>query len=316
MRPQLIQPINCRNILLDGFTIKSGPFWTIQVVYGENVLVRNLTILTEGPNNDGINADSTRNMIIEDCRLSIGDDGVAIKSGLNEDGWRVNVPSENIIVRRLNVQGGHAGVSIGSDMSGNVRNVFIHDCEFQDLWRGFWIKSTRGRGGVVENIYYTDTKITHTLYEALGITTAYSAWFGSDTGKAPSIRNITYENIDIPWTNKAISFEGLADAPIENVTVRDSRLLSTLPSQFSLVHGLTIENVELAPYFGDHVAEFWNCRDVVFKNVDVPSGASDLMLLHGTGNSEFSLIGGKIPDSMHIVKTEDGVDASVVTRSP
>ena len=126
LRPQFISPINCRDVLLEGFAIMgSGPFWTIHFVYCENVIARGLTVHSQGgPNGDGINLDSTRNALVEHCFLDTDDDAVAIKSGINEDGRRVGKPSENIVVRHCHSKGPRWGsISIGSDMSGGVRNV-------------------------------------------------------------------------------------------------------------------------------------------------------------------------------------------------
>jgi len=313
MRPQLIHTVNCRNVLLEGLTIRSGPFWTVQVTYGENVLVRKLTIRTEGPNNDGINADSCRNMVIEDCDLSTGDDAIAIKSGLNEDGWRVNRPSENIVIRRCRAHGGHTGVAIGSDMSGNVRNVYVRDCDFSNVWRGVWIKSTRGRGGCVEDVHVSHTTIRQTYLEALGITTAYSAWFGSTTGKAPRIRNVRFENIHIPYAHSPVSFQGLEEAPLENIIIHNSLIVSTGHSRYRYVHGLTLKEVELASYVGEAVTEFWDCRNVLFDGVRASGGARYLFSLHGERSAAFRLAGVSLPAGMEPIRMDAGIARSVLT---
>ena len=122
LRPQFISPINCRNVLLEGFTIaEPGPFWTIQFIYCENVIARGLTLHTKGgPNTDGINLDSTRNALVEHCMLDVGDDAVCLKSGINEDGRRIGRPTENVVVRNITAFNCHGGIVIGSDMSGGV----------------------------------------------------------------------------------------------------------------------------------------------------------------------------------------------------
>ena len=116
LRPSFIQTVGCKNVLIEGVTLTNGPFWTIHPVYSENVIVRRVRVQTTGPNNDGCDPDSSRNVLIEDSFFSTGDDCVVIKSGLNEDGWRVGKPSENIVVRRLHGEAGHGGVVIGSEM--------------------------------------------------------------------------------------------------------------------------------------------------------------------------------------------------------
>ena len=149
LRPEFINPVNCRNVLLEGFTVAGGgPFWTIQFLYCENVIARKLTIHTlGGPNNDGINLDSTRNALVEHCFLNTEDDAVAIKSGMSEDGRRVGKPSENIVVRHCYSKGtGWGGLAVGSDMSGDVRNVFVEDVTFDRTKLGIFLKSNRERG--------------------------------------------------------------------------------------------------------------------------------------------------------------------------
>src|SRR5262245_5044993 len=128
IRPSFVSFVNCRNVLFEGFTIGSGPNWTIHPVYCENVIVRRVQVNTDGPNNDGIDPDSCRDVLIEHCTFSTGDDCVVLKSGYNEDGWRVGRPTENVIMRYCTSRRGHGGLVIGSEMSGGVRNVYMHDC--------------------------------------------------------------------------------------------------------------------------------------------------------------------------------------------
>lgn len=245
MRPQFFQPINCRNVLVEGITITSGPFWTIQIVYCENILVRDVTINNHGPNNDGINLDSSRNALIEYCHLATGDDSIALKSGLNEDGWRVGRPTENVIIRHCRMSRGHGGVSIGSDMSGDVRNIFVHDCDFSGSLIGIRVKSTRGRGGVVERIWYRDIEMGDIAREAITLHTDYRAWFGSDVGKAPTFRDIHLENVTCRKTKTAMRIAGLPEQAIENVTLTNATIQAN--QGIAVVHtkGLHVSNLSL-----------------------------------------------------------------------
>jgi polygalacturonase len=190
LRPSFVQFHSCKNVLIEGVTVQFGPFWMLHPVYSENVLVRNVNIVSwpEGgritftdadgvvrtvtpQNGDGCNPDSTRNVLIEDSFFNTSDDVVAIKSGLNEDGWRVNKPSENIVIRRIRSGNGHGGVTVGSEMSGSVRNVFAFDCDLTGD-TALRIKTLPGRGGEIRNIHYDTMRITaHNL--ALEVTTNY-----------------------------------------------------------------------------------------------------------------------------------------------
>ncbi len=154
MRPHLIHFNRCKNILLDSFKIRESPFWTIHLFLCDGGIVRNLDVYAHGHNNDGVDIEMSRNFLIENCQFDQGDDAVVIKAGRNQDAWRLNTPSENIVVRNCTVLQGHVLLGIGSEMSGGVRNVYMHDCEVRDsVFRLFFVKTNHRRGGFVENIW-------------------------------------------------------------------------------------------------------------------------------------------------------------------
>lgn len=154
MRPHLIHFNRCKNVLLDSFKIRESPFWTIHLFLCDGGIVRNLDVYAHGHNNDGVDIEMSRNFLIENCQFDQGDDAVVIKAGRNQDAWRLNAPSENIVVRNCTVLQGHVLLGIGSEMSGGVRNVYMHDCEVRDsVFRLFFVKTNHRRGGFVENIW-------------------------------------------------------------------------------------------------------------------------------------------------------------------
>ena len=162
LRPPMIQPVECRNVRIEGISLKDPPFWTINPVYCENLTVTGISIKNpeDSPNTDGVNPDSCRNVHISDCHISVGDDCITIKSGRDEDGRRVGRPCENITVTNCTMLDGHGGVVIGSEMSGGVRRVTISNCVFEGTDRGIRIKTTRGRGGVIEDIRVSNVVMT------------------------------------------------------------------------------------------------------------------------------------------------------------
>jgi polygalacturonase len=209
LRPSFVEFHTCENVLVEGVTVQFGPFWMLHPVYSENVLVRNVHIIswpdggtitftdaagdhTVTPQNgDGCDPDSTRNVLIEDALFNTSDDVVAIKSGLNEDGWRVNRPSENIVIRRIRSGNGHGGVTVGSEMSGGVRNVFAFDSDLTGD-TALRIKTLPGRGGEIRNIHYDHIRIAaHNL--ALEVTTNYP----SPTVTAPNFTLETRQRIPV-----------------------------------------------------------------------------------------------------------------------
>ncbi len=222
IRPSFINFVNCRNILLEGFTIGSGPNWTIHPIYCENIIIRRVTVDTWGPNNDGIDIDSCRNVLIEHCRFNTEDDCVVLKSGYNEDGRRVARPTENVIMRHCTSNRGHGGLVIGSEMSGDVRNVFMHDCTFDGTDRAVRIKSRRDRGGVVENIFVEDLLVKDMQREVILLNMAYSADRSSVMDNTPPVfRNIRIRRVAALGAPEAIRVQGLEDSPIEDLLLED-----------------------------------------------------------------------------------------------
>ena len=268
LRPQFISPINCRNVLLEGFTIaEPGPFWTIHFVYCQNVIARELTLHTKGgPNTDGINLDSTRYALIENCKLDVGDDAVCLKSGINEDGRRVGRPTENIVVRNIVARNCHGGIVIGSEMSGGVRNVLAHDCLFDGSDIGIRLKSNAARGGVVENITYRNITMRNIKREAIRVNTNYSAWGAAKKETYyPTFRNITLKDITCNGAGTAVNMKGTSHLPIKNVMFENVSMKTKRGMQFNWIHGLKLVNITNMPESGEPIS-FLNCKDVVDKN--------------------------------------------------
>jgi polygalacturonase len=159
LRPHLIHFNRCRNVLLDGFKIRESPFWTIHLYMCDGGIVRGLDVKAHGHNNDGIDLEMSRDFLVEDCTFDQGDDAVVIKSGRNQDAWRLNKPCENIVIRRCNILKGHTLLGIGSEMSAGVRNVYMHDCAVTDtVFRLFFAKTNHRRGGFIEDIWMKNVR--------------------------------------------------------------------------------------------------------------------------------------------------------------
>ena len=160
LRPAMVQPFNCTNVLIEGPTFTRSPFWVIHPVYCDRLIIRNVKVDSHGVNNDAVDLDSCTNSLVERCDFTVGDDAVAIKSGRDADGWRVGRPSENIIVRHITSTNGHGGCVIGSELSGGARNIIFHDIYFKNTITAIRIKSKIGRGGVIEDIWFKDIVVT------------------------------------------------------------------------------------------------------------------------------------------------------------
>lgn len=225
LRPSFIQTVSCQNVLLQDFTIMDGPQWTIHPVYCEDVTVRNVTVSTQGPNTDGLNPDSCKNVLIEGCRFETGDDCIAINSGMNEDGWRVNRPCENITIRNCTMTGGHGGVVIGSAMSGGVKNVFVSGCNISGTMQGLRLKSMRGRGGYVENVLMEDISIHGVSDQAIQINMFYGFSTVVPKSAAPPVfRDIRIKNVQGEGAALGIELKGLPEQPLKNITLEHIHL--------------------------------------------------------------------------------------------
>jgi polygalacturonase len=223
LRPNFIQTYKCKNVLIDSVTIKRSPMWEIHPVLCENVTVQNVKIISHGPNNDGCNPESSRNVLIKNSYFDTGDDCIAIKSGRNADGRRVDAASENIIIRGCTMKEGHGGVVIGSEMSGSCRNVFVENCTMDspNLERALRIKTNSMRGGMVENIYMRNVTVGEVSDAVVKINFNYEE--GDSGPYTPIVRNIYVSNIKSQKSQYAISLVGYERSPVTNFNVVDSQ---------------------------------------------------------------------------------------------
>ncbi len=221
LRPNFIQPYRCKNILIEGISIVRSPMWEIHPVLSENITVRKVRIESRGPNNDGCDPECCRNVLIEDCVFDTGDDCIAIKSGRNADGRRINMPSENIVVRNCRMIGGHGGVSLGSEASGGIRNIYVRDCHMgsPNLDRALRLKSNSYRGGYIENVVFRDVQIDQVAEDIVQITVDYGE--GRGGGFNPRIGHVTIENVTCGKAKRAFDFKSYPDNVIEAISVSD-----------------------------------------------------------------------------------------------
>ncbi len=252
IRPSFVSFVECRNVLLEGFTIGSGPNWTLHPIYCENVIVRRVTVDTDGPNNDGLDPDSCRNVLIEHCTFSTEDDCVVLKSGYNEDGWRVARPTENVVMRHCTSQRGHGGLVIGSEMSGDVRNVYMHDCDFEGTDRVLRIKSRPGRGGVVENVWVENVTARELKYEVAILNMDYSADTSAIVNPAPpAFRNITVRKVAASGAPVAVRITGLPTSPIQNLTFEDCAFVAERGVLLTHARDVAFRRSAIAPAQGE-----------------------------------------------------------------
>jgi len=222
LRPSFVEPYRCRNVLIEGVTLRNAPFWVMHPTLSTNVTVRKVKVISHGPNNDGCDPESCRDVLIEDCLFDTGDDCIALKSGRNADGRRLNTPIENVVIRRCEMKEGHGGITIGSEISGGARNVFAEQCRLDspELERALRFKTNTLRGGVIENVFVRDIEIGSVKLAPIEIDLRYEP---RDSGSfVPIVRNILVERMRSKKSRYGLYIRGLEAAPVERVVIRDS----------------------------------------------------------------------------------------------
>jgi len=248
LRPNFIQIYSSQNVLIEGVKIVRSPMWEIHPVLSQNVTVRGVEIVSHGPNNDGCNPDSSTDVLIEGCLFDVGDDCIAIKSGRNEDGRRVARPVENVIVRGSSMRDGHAGVAIGSEISGGARNIFIENNRMDSphLDRALRLKSNARRGGVIDGVYFRNGTVGQVSEALLTIDFQYEE--GPRGDFPPTARNIWIENVRAEKSPRLFYIAGLPAATIDGIHVKDTQILSATATEV-IEHAGSIElsNVTVTP---------------------------------------------------------------------
>ena len=246
LRPQFVQPYRCKNVLIEGVTLNNSPMWQVHPVLCSNVTVRKLNIDSSGPNNDGCDPESCTDVLIEDCVFNTGDDCIAIKSGRNADGRRLHTPSENIVIRGCRMKDGHGGVTLGSEISGGVRNVFVENCRMDSprLEDALRIKNNAMRGGVLENIYARDVHVGQVAVAGLSIDFHYEE--GEAGTFKPVVRNVAVEKMTVEQTKYPFYLRGFKNAPIEDVRLSNCEFArATDESVLDNVKGLQLKGVRI-----------------------------------------------------------------------
>lgn len=246
MRPPFIQPIRCKNIRIEGVKIINSPFWTVNPQFCDNVTVKGVTIHNlPSPNTDGINPESCKNVHISDCHISVGDDCITIKSGRDLQARKIGVPCENITITNCTMLSGHGGVVIGSEMSGGVKKVTISNCVFDGTDRGIRLKSTRGRGGVVEDIRVSNIVMSNIKKEAVVFNLKYSKMPQEPkSDRTPEFRNIYVSGLTVRGVDTPLKVVGLEEAPIEGIVMRDVHIIDAKnPCVFEDCKNLVIDDV-------------------------------------------------------------------------
>ncbi len=275
-RPTLLSLINCKKVLLDGPTFQNSPAWGLHPLMCKHITVRNINVRNPwySQNGDGLDLESCKNAVIYNSTFDVGDDAICMKSGKDEDGRKRAVACENVKIFDCTVYHGHGGFVVGSEMSGDVRNIHVSDCTFIGTDVGLRFKSCRGRGGVVENIYIENIRMIDIPKEGIILTTYYE--FGNNapvqgiltaTEETPEFRNIYFKDIICSNVNKGIHIDGLPELPINNISFENLCINSNVGVTCSEVKDIKFSKIRIkakkAPTFS-----FYNSRDIELSNIE------------------------------------------------
>ena len=311
LRPVMVSFIECKNVYLQGVLFENSPSWNLHPLMCENVILDGLFVRNPGysQNGDGLDLESCRNSIIVNCTFDVGDDGICIKSGKDEPGRRRARPTENVIVDNCKVFQGHGGFVVGSEMSGGVRNISVKNCQFLGTDVGLRFKSTRGRGGVVENIYISDIYMFNIETESFLFDLYYGGKSAVETledgdvtpteekllpvtEETPVFRNIFVKNLISRNARRAMLFNGLPEMKINNIQIEDINITAQYGAELSNSKDIVFKNVHIVPQNGSALI-LKDVENFISENFTYPSGLEKPIDLKQNGNSNISISGKK-----------------------
>ena len=282
LRPVLLSIVKSKKILLEGVTFKNSPSWCLHPLSCESLILNDVKVFNPwySQNGDALDVESCKNVLIANCFFDAGDDAICLKSGKDEDGRRRGEPCENVIVRNNTVLHGHGGFVFGSEMSGGVKNIYVEDCTFLGTDVGLRFKSTRGRGGVVENIYINNINMINIPNEPLLFDLFYGGKGAGEeseedllsrmktaippvTEETPAFRDIHISNVICRGSGRAMFFNGLPEMPIRNVTVKNVVMTEATDGVvISQVDGVTLENIYVESTKGKNILNVKSAKNL------------------------------------------------------
>ncbi|WBL23355.1 glycoside hydrolase family 28 protein [Zunongwangia sp. HRR-M8] len=290
--PMLISPTNCKNVYIEGITLERTAFWNIVPVYCDGVIIRGVTVNSVGiPRGDGIDIESSRNVLIEYSTLNSGDDCFTMKAGRGEDGIRVDKPTENVVVRYCLAKKGHGAITIGSETAGTIRNLYIHDCVFDNTGVGIRFKTRRPRGGGGENLYYKRLRMnlhgTAFKWDMLG-----QPMYVGDMAKrkpvlevnilTPTFRDIFIEDILVEKAKTFLKLYGIPESPMTNLQMKNIEVKKS--DELFIVNDadqLVFNNINITSK--DSLMVFLDARNISFKDA-IFNVSGDTLKIKREGN--------------------------------
>ena len=300
LRPVMVSLVGCKNVLLDGPVFQNSPAWCIHPLMCENLIVRNISVRNPwySQNGDGIDIESCKNSIVYNCTFDVGDDAICIKSGKDLDGRNRAIPNENLIIKNCIVYHGHGGVTVGSEMSGGVKNMHVSGCTFIGTDVGLRFKSNRGRGGVVEGIYISDIDMMNIPTNAISFNLYYGGLSVSEmlevasndgsqennipqvSEETPQFKDIVIKNVTCKGALQAIYLQGLPEMNLENVVLENINMEADNGLFCMDANGIVIRNLSLRTK-NLPALEFYNSRNVSVSNLLLPEERQPFIVVNG-----------------------------------
>ncbi|MFT3844922.1 MAG: glycoside hydrolase family 28 protein [Lacibacter sp.] len=282
--PMFISPTNCSNVLIEGVSLENTAFWNIVPVYCDSVIIRGVTVNSVGiPRGDGIDIESSKNVLIEYCTLNNGDDCFTLKAGRSEDGVRINKPTENVVIRYCLAKEGHGGVTIGSETAAMIRNVYAHDCVFENTRIGIRFKTRRNRGGGGENLHYERIRMNVTSAAFLWDMLGEKKYVGELAVRlpardinhlTPAYRNIFARDIVVDKSGQFVVVTSIPESPLSNVVIENAIIHSGKLFSAIDVNGFAVKNAKII--CTEPVISVQDCRKISFENVQFDGSGKEV----------------------------------------
>ena len=307
LRPNLLLLTKCKNVLLEGVIFQNSPAWCLHPLMCENLTVRNVFVKNPwyAQNGDGIDVESCKNVLIENSVFDVGDDALCMKSGRDAEGRKRGMPIENVIIRNCTVYAAHGGFVIGSEMSGGARNIYVSNCTFIGTDIGLRFKTTRGRGGVVENIFIKDIYMKDIPAEAILFDMYYMAKdpvalagekrelpkveFKTVDETTPVFRNFHISNVYCNGAEKGIFVRGLPEMHVKDIILENMVLQSKKGIDIQEATNITFRNIKVISKETDPVVDIVQSDKLVFDNITYKDGAALLFRLNGERTQNISI---------------------------
>jgi polygalacturonase len=333
LRPVMVSLVNCKKILLDGPVFQNSPAWCLHPLLCEDLTIRNITVRNPwfSQNGDGLDIESCKNSIIYSSNFDVGDDAICIKSGKDADGRKRGKPTENLVIRNCIVYHGHGGVTVGSEMSGGVKNVYVSGCTFIGTDVGLRFKSNRGRGGVVENIFITDIKMINIPTQAISFNLYYGGLsvpemsakdrndettpevFPQSSEETPVFKNISIKNVTCKGASQAIFLQGLPEMNLENVLLEDITM-ETKEGLFCMdANGIKLKNIYLKTSVFP-VYTIYNSKNIYIQTNQIFSSAENnpVIVIKGSKSENITMDAGREENRKYFLNAKDLVDTHTV----